>query len=232
MKIANLLLLAVFVCSGAVGAQPPVILVLGDSLSSAHGLPVDQGWVNLMQQRLTRSGFPHRVVNASVSGDTTANGLTRLRPALEAHRPAIVIVELGGNDGLRAQPPPMIESNLERIVDLALKSGAKVIIAGMRLPPNYGPAYVERFESIYPRIAERTGSVLVPFFMDGVAAQPGMMQQDGVHPAVEAQEILLDNVWPLLLPILDSVQREDAAARSSFYSDMLCAKTSSNGIVA
>lgn len=179
-----------------------MVLVLGDSLSSAYGLLVDQGWVNLLQRRIEQSGHPHKVVNASVSGDTTANGLTRLGPALKTHRPEIVIVELGGNDGLRAQPVAMIKDNLEKIVHQSRNAGASVIIAGMRLPPNYGPAYVDRFEAIYPELARQTQSSLVPFFMDGVATSPQLMQADGVHPGAEAQGLLVDNVWPHLEPLL------------------------------
>lgn len=182
--------------------------MLGDSLSAAYGLAVDQGWVNLLQKRITRSGYPHRVVNASVSGDTTANGLTRIGPALAAHQPDVVIVELGGNDGLRAQPVPMIRSNLEKIIEQSRDAGADVIIAGMRLPPNYGPTYVNGFEAIYPELARQIGGVLVPFFMAGVASRPELMQPDGVHPTAGAQQILLDNVWPHLQPLLDTAAAE------------------------
>lgn len=190
-------------CSGAIGAKPPVVLVLGDSLSAAYGLAIDQGWVSLLQKRIIQSNHPHKVVNASVSGDTTANGLTRIVPALETHQPDVVIVELGGNDGLRAQPIPMIRSNLENIIEMSRNAGADVIIAGMRLPPNYGPVYVDQFEAIYPVLAQQYDSALVPFFMAGVATRPELMQPDGVHPSAKAQEILLDNVWPYLQPLLN-----------------------------
>lgn len=196
--------------SVAAGAKPPVVLVLGDSLSAAYGLAVDQGWVNLLQQRITQSGYPHQVVNASVSGDTTSNGLTRIGPALKAHQPDVVIVELGGNDGLRAQPVPMIKGNLEKIIEQSRDAGATTIIAGMRLPPNYGSTYVDGFEAIYPELAQQYGSVLVPFFMAGVAAMPELMQPDGVHPTAGAQLILLDNVWPHLAPLLDAAIAEGA----------------------
>ena len=185
------------------GARPPVILVLGDSLSAAYGLAVDKGWVNLLQQRITQSDYPHLVVNASVSGDTTASGLTRIRPALKKHQPDVVIVELGGNDGLRAQPVPMIKNNLEKIIEESRSTGANVIIAGMRLPPNYGPTYVNQFEEIYPALAQQYESVLIPFFMAGVATRTELMQPDGVHPTAAAQQVLLDNVWPYLEPLLE-----------------------------
>lgn len=177
--------------------------MLGDSLSSAHGLDIDQGWVSLLQHRLQQDQYPHHVVNASVSGDTTANGLTKLAAMLEAHRPAIVVVELGGNDGLRAQPTAMIRDNLDKILQSVGDAGGKVVLAGMRLPPNYGPAYVGRFERIYPDLARKHDAVLVPFIMDGVATAPNLMQADNIHPSAEAQSILLDNVWPYLQPLLD-----------------------------
>ncbi len=208
--IRFLLLLSIIVFGSAIGAKPPVVLVLGDSLSAAYGLAVDQGWVNLLQQKLTQSGYPHQVVNASVSGDTTANGLTRIERALKAHQPDIVIVELGGNDGLRAQSIPMIRGNLEKIIERSRQTGAKIIITGMRLPPNYGSTYVDQFEAIYPDLASKFGSVLVPFFMAGVATRPELMQPDGVHPTARAQEILLDNVWPYLQPQLEAVFQGDA----------------------
>ncbi len=208
--IRFLLLLSIIVFGSAIGAKPPVVLVLGDSLSAAYGIEVDQGWVSLLQLKLTQSGYPHQVVNASVSGDTTANGLTRIERALKAHKPDIVIVELGGNDGLRAQSIPMIRDNLEKIIERSRQTGAKIIITGMRLPPNYGSAYVDQFEAIYPDLASKFGSVLVPFFMAGVATKPELMQSDGVHPTARAQEILLDNVWPYLQPQLETVFQGDA----------------------
>lgn len=190
-----------FVCGSCYGA-PPVILVLGDSLSSAHGLDIDRGWVSLLQHRLQQNHYPHQVVNASISGDTTANGLSRLAAALEAHRPGIVIVELGGNDGLRAQPTSMISGNLDDMIQTIVDGGGKVILAGMRLPPNYGPGYVGQFERIYPDLARRHNTALVPFFMAGVATAPELMQADNIHPNAEAQPVLLDNVWPHLQPLL------------------------------
>lgn len=191
-------------CGSGYSNFPPVILVIGDSLSSAHGLAIDQGWVSLLQQRLQQNGYPYQVVNASVSGDTTANGLTRLPTVLDNHQPQIVIVELGGNDGLRAQPVALIRDNLNVMVETIREYGARVILAGMRLPPNYGPAYVESFGQIYPELAQQHDAVLVPFFMDGVATAAHLMQSDGIHPSSEAQPVLLDNVWSHLEPILES----------------------------
>lgn len=203
MKIRFLLLLFCLICGSSYSTSPPRILVLGDSLSSAFGLTVDQGWVHLLQQRLQQDGFPHQVINASISGDTTTNGLARLTSALDTHQPSIVIVELGGNDGLRAQPVSMIKENLDTIIETVTSSGSDVLLAGMRLPPNYGPTYVEQFERIYPDLAESKQVSLIPFFMNNVAAVPGLMQMDGVHPNAAAQSILLDNVWPHLHPLLE-----------------------------
>jgi acyl-CoA thioesterase-1 len=203
MKIRLLLILCIFTSGGSYGAAPPVILVLGDSLSSAFGVAVNQGWVSLLQQLLVQNGYPHQVVNASIAGDTTASGLTRLAPALDTHRPRIVIVELGGNDGLRAQPVPMIRENLGLMMENIQATGARIVLAGMRLPPNYGPAYVGQFERIYPELAQHYNTTLVPFLMAGVATAPELMQMDGVHPNAAAQSILLDNVWPHLQPLLD-----------------------------
>lgn len=182
---------------------PPNILVLGDSLSSGYGLRDDQGWVMLLQERLRNDGRPHRIINSSISGDTTANVLSRLDTTLAEHQPAIVVVELGGNDGLRALPVSTIQQNLERILTAIRENGAKILLAGMRLPPNYGPAYVSAFEQIYPDLAARYDAALVPFFMDGVATYADMMQDDGVHPNAAAQPRLLSNLWPHLEPLLN-----------------------------
>lgn len=157
----------------------------------------------MLQQRLQQQDYPHQVVNASVSGDTTANALSRLSSALSSHRPDVVIVELGGNDGLRAQPVDMIRGNLKAIIEAIQGEGARVLLAGMRLPPNYGQAYIGGFERIYPELARAHDAVLVPFFMDGVATRVDLMQPDGIHPNEAAQPALLDNVWPYLRPILE-----------------------------
>lgn len=184
-------------------APAPTILVVGDSLSSAYGISDRQGWVSLLEDRLEDNGYPHAVVNASISGDTTRNALSRLEPTLERHEPDIVIVELGGNDGLRAFPVESIERNLADILDTIREDGAKIILAGIRIPSNYGPAYTEAFEAVYPALAERFDAALIPFFMEGVAANPDFMQDDGIHPNADAQPRLLDNVWPVLEPLLE-----------------------------
>lgn len=180
----------------------PVILVLGDSLSSGFGIDEQKGWVSLLRNKLDQNGYTHSVVNASVSGDTTQDALSRLDATLSRHRPEIVIVELGGNDGLRAFSIDTIRRNLSRILETVRENGAKIVLAGMRIPPNYGPVYAGAFESLYPELAGQTGSVLIPFFMEGVATEPELMQDDGIHPNAKAQTMLLDNVWSVLNPLL------------------------------
>lgn len=180
----------------------PVILVLGDSLSSAFGIDEQQGWVSLLRVKLEENGYPHEVVNSSVSGDTTQDALSRLEATLERHRPDIVIVELGGNDGLRAFSIDTIRSNLSLILKTIRENGAKAVLAGMRIPPNYGPVYADAFEDLYPELAGENDAALIPFFMSKVAIDPELMQDDGIHPTAEAQVLLLENVWPVLKPLL------------------------------
>jgi len=204
--LAGLAALVLAVAAGVVPAADragaPVILVLGDSLSAAYGIPLDQGWVNLLQQRLEDRGLPYRVVNASVSGDTVAGGLSRLPELLDTRAPDLVIVELGGNDGLRGFTPAQIADHLDRIISRSRDSGAKVLLVGVRLPPNYGTAYTERFQRMYRDVAERNGVPLVPRLLDGIAEDRALMQADGVHPVAAAQAAMLDNVWPVLAPML------------------------------
>jgi acyl-CoA thioesterase I len=183
-------------------AAAGTILVLGDSLSAAFNIDINAGWVSLLQQRLAQQKADYRVVNASISGDTTANGLTRLPPLLAKHRPDIVIVELGGNDGLRGLPVEQMKHNIRAIVTKAKASGAKVLVVGMRLPPNYGKLYTEKFEQVYHEIAAEQKVALVPFMLDRVATDRALMQPDGIHPTAAAQPRLLENVWPALKPLL------------------------------
>jgi len=177
-------------------------MVLGDSLSSAYGMATDQGWVNLLQQRLAREGYPHRVVNASISGDTTAGARTRLETALTRHKPDMVIVELGGNDGLRGQAPGGIRENLRAIIETVLAAEARPILMSMRIPPNYGPDYTAAFEQVYTELASQTRIPLLPFPLANVATRPELMQADQVHPSADAQPIILDNLWVHLIPHL------------------------------
>jgi acyl-CoA thioesterase-1 len=186
----------------AVGAEP-VILVLGDSLSAAYGIEQKVGWVERLRQRIAQADHPHRVVNASISGETTRGGLARLPELLARHRPAIVIIELGGNDGLRGTPIPEIRHNLSALVEKSQQSGAQVVLVGMQLPPNYGPAYTKQFRDIYVSLAQDRGVSLVPFLLEGVAGQLASMQSDGIHPRAEAQEKILENVWPHLQTMLE-----------------------------
>ncbi|MDG4595979.1 MAG: arylesterase [Candidatus Contendobacter sp.] len=188
--------------SGLVHAEAPVILVLGDSLSAGYGIPAEQGWVNLLQRRLTERGFPHQVVNASISGDTTSGGLSRLPAALARHRPALVILELGANDGLRGQPPMAMAANLGRMIELSQQAGARVLLAEMRIPPNYGPLYAQKFQATFGELAQHHQVPLIPFLLNGVAGNPALIQDDGLHPRAEAQPRILDNVWPALEPLL------------------------------
>jgi acyl-CoA thioesterase-1 len=186
----------------AAGAAP-TILVLGDSLSAAYGMRLDQGWVALLQSRLRAQGYGHRVVNASSSGETTGGGLARLPRALQSHRPAIVVVELGGNDGLRGLPVAQVRRNLEGIIDQSQRAGARILLLGMRIPPNYGPTYARQFEQVYADLARERRVASVPFLLRDVALDDSLMQQDGIHPTVSAQPKLLDAVWPRLEPLLE-----------------------------
>jgi acyl-CoA thioesterase-1 len=186
----------------AARSESPAILVLGDSLSAAFGMRVEQGWVALLQERLKAEGYGHRVVNASSSGETTGGALARLPRALERHRPAVVIIELGGNDGLRGLPVADVEANFVSLIERSQEAGARVLLIGMHVPPNYGPAYAKAFHDLYGDLARRYRLPLVPFFLDGVALDDALMQEDGLHPNAAAQPKLLAQVWPLLEPLL------------------------------
>jgi acyl-CoA thioesterase-1 len=185
-----------------VHARDSVILVLGDSLSAAYGIAIDQGWVAQLQQRLDTEKRGYQVVNASITGETTHGGLTRLAPLLSEHQPAIVIVELGANDGLRGQPVDDIRENLRTIVAAAKHAGAKVLLVPMRLPPNFGPVYVRRFESTYAELSRSESIPVSTFILEGVADRPELIQEDHLHPRAEAQSRMLSNIWPGLEPML------------------------------
>jgi acyl-CoA thioesterase I len=196
-------LLALLLASVSAQAEPPVILVFGDSISAGYGLEhVDQGWVELLKTRLKSEGYGYQVVNASVSGETSAGGLARLPRALQLHHPNIVILELGGNDGLRALPVAQMRENFSQMIDQATHAGAKVLLLGIRIPPNYGAQYTSQFEAVYSDLARADKLPLVPFLMDRIALQADRMQSDDIHPNVKGQPILLDNVWPVLQPML------------------------------
>ncbi|MBV8033488.1 MAG: arylesterase [Pelomonas sp.] len=191
--------------SGAAAAEAPVILVVGDSLSAEYGLKTGTGWVALLQARLAEQRKPHRVVNASISGDTTSGGRSRLPMALRTHKPAVVILELGGNDALRGLPLSSTRDNLLAMTRAAQSAGAKVIVVGMQVPPNYGSGYVRDFEGLFADVAKQTHAGLVPFLLKGVADRADAMdwfQPDRIHPLAKAHPHMLDNVWPALRPLL------------------------------
>lgn len=196
---------AVALCWGlAWPALAPNILLVGDSISAAFGLEIEQGWVKLLEQRLAEENQPYTVVNASVSGDTTAGGLARLPALLTEVEPALVVIELGGNDGLRALPVANMQQNLSAMVQLAQEADADVILLGMRIPPNYGPRYSDAFEQAFSTVAEEHEVALIPFLLEGVGGVEGKMQEDGVHPTAAAQTVLLDNAWPAISQWLES----------------------------
>ncbi len=198
-----LILFALVAASVSARAETPVILVFGDSISAGYGLArVEQGWVALLQTRIKDQGYGYQVVNASVSGETTAGGLARLPRALMLHQPRIVILELGGNDGLRALPIAQMRANLVRMADLATAAGAKVLLLGMRMPPNYGPQYTEQFSLSFSDVARDKRLSLLPFLLNDVAQSANLMQSDGIHPNEQGQSQLLANVWPSLKPLL------------------------------
>jgi len=183
-------------------AAKPVIVVLGDSISAEYGLPRGTGWVALLRQRLAQERIDYSVANASISGDTTSGGRARLPALMQRLKPSIVIVELGGNDALRGVPLSTTEDNLRTIIEQAQQGHAKVVLVGMYVPPNYGPEYTQKFHGIYGQLAKELRVPLVPFLLAGIADKPDMFQADQIHPAQQAQAVLLDNVWPAVKPLL------------------------------
>jgi acyl-CoA thioesterase-1 len=201
---SRFLLPFVFVLSAAApaAADDAAILIVGDSLSAAYGMEIGESWPSLLQQRLDEDGHAYRVFNSSITGETTEGGRTRLPKLLERHEPAIVIVELGGNDGLRGLPLEVTRDNLSAMIEMSQAAGARVLLAEMRIPPNYGRAYTEAFNGAYTVLANQYNVVLVPFLLQDIALEPGMMQSDGVHPTAAAQPLILDQVWGELEPLL------------------------------
>ena len=199
-----ILLLCALLCASPalVAATSPVILILGDSISAGYGLPADAGWTTLLQRRLASERYPHTVFNASISGDTSASGRARLDALLAQHRPAITVIELGGNDGLRGGSIDAMRQNLDAMAAAAQALGSRVVLVGMRMPPNYGPAYVQRFDASFSDIAKARKTALVPFLFEGFADNEAMFQPDRIHPVQAAQPKLLDNVWRVLKPLL------------------------------
>ncbi|NMG17071.1 arylesterase [Aromatoleum bremense] len=186
--------------SGA--AQAATILVWGDSLSAGYGLRPKQDWPTLLQTRLEREGFRHTVINGSVSGETSSGGRSRLPAALDRHAPDLLIIELGANDGLRGLPPRLLAENLAAMIEVARSRGARVLLVGMQMPPNYGPAYTRRFEQTFAEVARKHKVPLVPFLLDGFADRHELFQSDGIHPTAEAQELIVDTVWKQLVSML------------------------------
>jgi acyl-CoA thioesterase-1 len=186
----------------AANSLPATVLVLGDSLSGAYGIDTDKGWVALLQQKISDEGYEYTVINASVSGDTTRTGLSRIESALQAHKPVIVIIALGGNDGLRGLAFSEIESSLARIIERCRQDDAQILLAGVRLPPNYGPVYNEQFAALYRRLSDKYNIPLVPRILDQVAENRDLLQEDGIHPKAEAQPQIMRNIWAGLEPLL------------------------------
>jgi len=187
--------------------QPPVILVIGDSLSGAYGINIDEGWVDLLQQQISSAGYNYSVINASVSGDTSRTGLGRTAAALQTHKPSIVIVALGGNDGLRGLALSETETSLAGIIERSQLQKALVLLAGVRLPPNYGPVYNQHFAAVYRRLSDRYGIALVPQMLDQVADHRELLQDDGIHPTAAGQPGIMHNIWTGLKPLLQQAAR-------------------------
>jgi len=201
----NRILLLLFLVLPAT-APAAIILVVGDSLSAAYGIPVEQGWVSLLQERLDTRGYAYRIVNDSISGDTTANALARLPGALSSHKPAVVLLEVGGNDGLRGLSLLAMKANLAAMISGVQETGARVMLVGVQLPPNYGPVYTERFQAIYHELARDRKVSLLPSLVDGIGTEQELMQADGIHPNASAQPLIRDRIWEELVPLLEDEQ--------------------------
>ena len=194
----SVVLSCLLLLSTAAASAASTILVVGDSLSSGYGLGAEPSWVAILEDRLAQEAYEYTVVNASIPGDTSSGGLSRLPGLLRRHQPAIVVIAIGGNDGLRGQPVGLLRENLSRMIELVLASGAEALLTGIQMPPNYGPAYTAQFAAVYGELAEQYDIPFVEFLMDGVALNPARMQPDRVHPNAAGQRPMLDNVWPVL----------------------------------
>ena len=188
--------------SASAYSAPKTVLVVGDSLSAEYGLTRGAGWVALLEQKLKAEKIDARIVNASISGETTSGGRVRLPALLDQHKPDIVVIELGANDGLRGLPVPAAESNLRQMITMSQKQGAKVMLVGMRMPPNYGRAYTERFFGMFNTLSKEYKAPLVPFMLEGVADQPALFQADRLHPSAQAHPIILNNIWPTFYKLI------------------------------
>lgn len=197
LKLYLFLLLTFVINIAAAENSTPKILVMGDSLSAGYGIDLQQGWVSLLQENITFKNH-WRIINASVSGETSTGGRERLPALLKQHQPQIVLLELGGNDGLRGQPLKILRDNMQNMIDASKAAGAKVILAGMQIPPNYGARYARQFQNLYAELAEKNGVALIPFLLAGIADNKALMQNDGIHPTAEAQPLIVQNVMPVL----------------------------------
>ena len=197
-----MLVFALVTPAGAEAVAPRTVVVLGDSLSAGYGIRIQEGWVNLLAQRIASEGYGYKVINASVSGETTQGGLARLPRVLKLHEPAVVIIELGGNDGLRGLPLAVSRENLRQTIELARSAQARVLLVGMMIPPNYGQRYGQEFRDMFTTLAAKYPIAVVPFLLDHVALDPTLMQDDGIHANAKGQPKMLENVWPKLKPLL------------------------------
>jgi len=200
-RLILLLALTVLAVPASLSAEKTIVVV-GDSLSSGYGMAAEQSWVAMLRERLQSEGYGYEVVNASIAGDTSSGGLARLPRLLKAHSPSLVVLELGGNDGLRGQPVDLLRGNLAKMIELAKASGARVVLAGMQLPPNFGQTYTQSLAAVYPDLAKMYDVELVPFLLEGVALHPELMQSDNIHPNAAGQKIVFANMWRLLSKIL------------------------------
>lgn len=200
LRLALLLCSSLVVLSGY--ALERSILIIGDSISAGYGMQQEQGWVYLLKQRLSEKNIQYKVINLSINGETTAGGLLRLPQAVQRHQPKIVIIELGGNDGLRGYPIDKIRQNLHQMVSISKDTGADVLLVGMMLPPNYGRRYSDSFQRTFTEVAEELKVALLPFLLEGVATHEDLMQRDGIHPNPSAQKLLLNNIWPIINQLL------------------------------
>jgi acyl-CoA thioesterase I len=200
-RLIALLALTALCLPAAFGAGQTIVVV-GDSLSSGYGMAAEQSWVAMLEDRLQAEGYGYQVVNASIAGDTSAGGLARLPRLLELHDPELVVIELGGNDGLRGQPVAALRDNLAKMIELSRASGARVVLAGIQIPPNYGPAYTQALAAVYPELANKFDAALIEFLLADVALNRELMQPDGIHPNAAGQKIVFGNVWRILGPLL------------------------------
>jgi acyl-CoA thioesterase-1 len=204
MNVLKFCLILLTFVSLSAQATPQIIMVHGDSLSAGYGIAVEEGWVSLLQKKLNEK-FPQRfkVINSSVSGETTTGGAARLPALLATHKPSIVVLELGGNDGLQGQPILIMKNNLSKMLDTIEQNNAQALLVGIQIPPNYGSRYTTQFAKVFTQVAADKDVLLVPFLLEGVATTPELMQRDGVHPTKEAQQRMLDNVWPFLIQLIN-----------------------------